>query len=48
MSYPMLLGLLLVDISEIIVGSHALKMVVVDSLGQESRLSAIIHHTLPI
>ena len=28
------------DISEVVVGSHNLKMIITDSLGQESRLSA--------
>jgi hypothetical protein len=39
-------GIILIDISEVSVGTHALKMVIVDSLGQESRLSAsfIIHY----
>ena len=33
-------GILVVDISEVLVGTHTLKMIVTDSLGQESRLSA--------
>jgi predicted esterase len=36
---PNATGIIIVDISEILVGTHALKIVVVDSLGQESRLS---------
>ena len=36
---PNATGVISVDISETNVGSHALKMVVIDSLGQESRLS---------
>ena len=43
---PNITGIIVVDISEILVGTHALKIVVVDSLGQESRLSTsfIIHY----
>ena len=33
-------GIIVVDISEVEVGSHSLKMIITDSLGQESRLSA--------
>ncbi len=33
-------GIIAVDISEVDVGSHNLKMIITDSLGQESRLSA--------
>ena len=33
-------GIITVDISEVVVGSHNLKMIITDSLGQESRLSA--------
>ena len=36
---PNATGIIIIDITEILVGTHALKMVVVDSLGQESRLS---------
>ena len=36
---PNVTGIVLIDISDIGVGVHALKMIVTDSLGQESRLS---------
>ena len=37
---PNVTGVLIVDISQIGVGNHALKIIVTDSLGQESRLSS--------
>jgi len=37
---PNATGVLIVDISQIGVGNHALKIIVTDSLGQESRLSS--------
>jgi len=37
---PNVTGIIAVDISEVDVGSHNLKMIITDSLGQESRLSA--------
>ena len=43
---PNVSGIIIVDISEILVGTYYLKIVVTDSLGQESRLSTtfVIHY----
>tara|TARA_B100000900_G_scaffold49843_1_gene36845 strand:+ start:4544 stop:6583 length:2040 start_codon:yes stop_codon:yes gene_type:complete len=39
-------GIISVDISELGVGTHSLKIIIIDSLGQESRLSStfLVHH----
>ena len=36
-------GIIAVDISEVDVGSHNLKMIITDSLGQESRLTCLLY-----
>jgi len=44
---PNITGIIQIDISDVPVGTHALKMIVIDSLGQESRLSVTFNIHYP-